>query len=194
VVTPHVASPDRPPPPAGSEPPPAAKAGEVLTAESEPAAADDPVSFVSDENGTTFGHGVVAKGGSAEVGKPGATPTGTGLSALPVGSGPAVAPPLSPVPVPTTNLSRKPMLPDPNACKGHFPNGADEDSGTVTLTVVVRPDGGVSSVAVVSEDPKGQGFGAAARTCLLGRTFDPGLDEAGKPTLAKATIKVRFSR
>jgi len=148
------------------------------------------VSFVTDPNGGEYGSGVVAKGGTAAVGLSGAT-----LPAAPTAS--VVAPPPPPkatVEAPVENLSRKPSLDVPDACKGYFPSSADDDRAVVTLRVTVRANGEVAAAHVVSESPKGQGFGAAARGCLLARKFTPGLDEAGRPALAQATVNVRFSR
>ena len=98
------------------------------------------------------------------------------------------------VEAPVLNLSRKPSLDVPDVCKGYFPTAADDDRALVTLRVIVRASGAVQSATVVAEDPSGQGFGAAARTCLLARTFTPGLDEAGHPAMAQTTVNVRFSR
>ena len=46
--------------------PPAAKAGKLLTApdDAKPTKGDEPLSFVTDPNGTTYGSGVVATGGT----------------------------------------------------------------------------------------------------------------------------------
>lgn len=179
------------PPPAA---PPAAKAGALLTANDDApkAKGEEPVSFVTDPNGDTYGSGVVAKGGTAEVGLPGAAlPTTTAVATKTVTAPP---PPPKVEPTPTTNLSKKPSLDQPDACKGYFPQAADDDHAVVTLRVIVRPDGSVQAANVVSETPQGQGFGPAARSCLLGRTFSPGLSEAGQPTLAQTTVNVRFSR
>jgi protein TonB len=64
----------------------------------------------------------------------------------------------------------------------------------VTLTVVVRADGGVSSASVVSESPAGQGFGKAARACIQRKRFEPSLDRSGTAVAAATTIKLRFVR
>ncbi len=173
--------------------PAAAKAGALLTAKS--AAAEEPVSFVTDPDGTTYGSGVVAKAGTAEVGAEGAqaggVPSGTGTApAAPkvVGSGTGDAI------VPASDLSRGPALREPDACKGYFPSSADDDVATVSVTVVIKPNGDVASASVVFESPKGQGFGAAARSCLLGKRFDPGLDVNGKAVTTSTKVTVRFSR
>lgn len=179
------------PPPQAPAP---AKAGAILAAKDDApqAKGEEPVSFVTDPNGDTYGSGVVAKGGTAEVGLPGAAlPTTTAVATKTVTAPP---PPPKVEPTPTTNLSKKPSLDQPDACKGYFPQAADDDHAVVTLRVIVRPDGSVQAANVVSETPQGQGFGPAARSCLLGRTFSPGLSEAGQPTLAQTTVNVRFSR
>ncbi|MEO7093092.1 MAG: hypothetical protein ABI175_07575 [Polyangiales bacterium] len=177
--------------------PAAAKAGNLLVAKDDGAKStgDEPVSFVTDPNGTSYGSGVVAKGGTADVGLPGAKVGGvvtTGKTLAAPGT-PFVAP-TGPTIVPAANLSRMPKLEEANACKGFFPGSADDDSADTTLVVVIKPDGGVSSAAVVAETPKWQGFGNAARTCLLSKRFVPGLDKAGTAVLSSTTIRVHFSR
>ncbi|MBI2395584.1 MAG: hypothetical protein HYV09_38820 [Deltaproteobacteria bacterium] len=169
-----------------------AKAGAVLVAKEEAPTpkGEEPVSFVTDENGGEYGSGVVAKGGTAAVGLPGAkSPV-----AAPVASAAPAAAPKPFVEAPVANLSRKPSLDVPDACKGYFPASAEDDHALVTLRVIVRATGAVEGATVIAETPKGQGFGAAARTCLLARTFTAGLDEAGRPATAQTTVNVRFNR
>jgi TonB family protein len=173
--------------------PAAAKAGRVITAA--PAAntpkAEEPVSFVSDENGGTFGSGVVAKGGTAAVGAANATANGVvgsqGAAQVPVsiGGGGLVA---------ASDLSRAPMLRDPGACKGFFPTTAQDDVASVSLMIVVQPTGKVSTASVIAESPKSQGFGAAARACLLANAFNPALDKEGRAVATSTKVNVRFSR
>jgi protein TonB len=150
---------------------------------------DDLVDFVTDPNGTSYGSGVVARGGTADHGEKGATVKGVGTAPAPV----AVAPPSDGL-VPAANLSRRATLNEPNACAGYYPSEADADSGAVTLTLVVRADGAVTSSAVLSESPAGQGFGKAARACLQNKRFEPSLDRAGNVVAAATTLKVRFVR
>lgn len=61
------------------------------------------------------------------------------------------------------------------ASAGFNPSEADADAGAVTLTAVVRADGGVSSAAVVSESPPAQGFGngltCTSRADVSGRSI-----------------------
>jgi protein TonB len=169
----------------------AARAGALLTAkESAPSAkTDDLVDFVTDPAGTSYGSGVVARGGTADHGERGATAAGVGSVPVPV-----AAPPGTDGLVAAANLSRRAALHEANACAGFYPSEADADSAAVTLTLVVRADGGVSSATVVSETPAGQGFGKAARACLQQKHFEPSLDRAGTPVTAATTIKLRFSR
>lgn len=169
-----------------------AKAGAVLAAKDDAPApnGEEPVSFVTDPDGGEYGSGVVAKGGTAAVGLPGAQPP----AAAPIASAAPTSAAKPIVQQPVANLSRKPSLDAADACKGYFPAEADDDSALVTLRVMVRESGDVQSATVVAETPKGQGFGAAARACLLARTFTPGRDEAGRPTPAQTTVNVRFRR
>ena len=204
-----VKSPTAPKPPANaleatatpkptSKAPAAAKAGNLLVAKDDGAKSggDEPVSFVTDPNGASYGSGVVAKGGTADVGLPNAKVGGvvTPGKTLAAPTATFVAPSTAPTIVPAANLSRMPKLEEANACRGFFPGGADDDAADTTLVVVIKPDGAVSSASVVLETPKGQGFGNAARTCLLSKHFAPGLDKSGTAVLSSTTIRVHFSR
>jgi protein TonB len=115
------------------------------------------------------------------------------------GVGSVPAPPVAVAPAgdgltAAADLSRRASLSEANACAGFYPSEASADSGTVALTLVVRADGAVTSAAVVSESPAGQGFGLAARACLQRKRFEPSLDRAGKAVAAATTIRVRFVR
>lgn len=178
--------------------PPAAKAGALLTANDDaPKPGDDePVRFVTDPNGGSYGSGVVARGGTADVGAAGAKPDGEPKAN---GSASAAAPSAKPIAAPEAlvsakDWSRAPRLGDPDACKGFFPASADDDVGEATVQVVVKPSGEVASVTLVSESPRGQGFGSATRSCLAARRFEPALDKAGRPAAAVTAVRVRYSR
>lgn len=177
---------------AAQPPPQAARAGALLTAkESAPSAKNDElVDFVTDPNGTSYGSGVVARGGTADHGARGATAAGVGTAPAPR----AVAAPPGDGLVAPENLSRRATLNERDACAGFYPSEADADSGAVTLRVIVRADGVVSSSSVTSETPAGQGFGKAARACLQKKRFEPSLDRAGTPVAAATTLKLRFVR
>lgn len=193
VATPEPEEPAEPVAKRSAVPPPqAARAGALMTAkESAPSAKkDDLVDFVTDPNGSTYGSGVVARGGTADHGAQGATAAGVGSAPV----RPTAGPPPQDGLVPASSLSRRASLNERDACAGFYPSEADADSGAVTLTVVVRADGAVSSSAVVSESPAGQGFGKAARACLQRKRFEPSLDRAGTPVAAATTIKLRFVR
>jgi outer membrane biosynthesis protein TonB len=177
--------------------PQAARAAPLLTASdaAKPPASDEPVSFVTDPNGTFYGSGVVARGGTADHGAPnasvngapGGTATGPSRPAAPAATaGDAITP--------ASDLSRVPRLGEADACRGWFPRTASSDSATVSLLVIVRPSGAVASVSLLSESPAGEGFGAAARSCLAAKRFTPALDRAGGATTAAARINLRFSR
>lgn len=176
--------------------PAAARAGALLTAK-EPdkpvPAADAPVDFVTDPNGTSYGGGVVAKGGTADFGVAGAKANGTGTTPAPAAPAAPVGPRGDAV-TPASNLSRAARLSEPDACRGFYPGSATADEATATIAVVVRPGGEVLSASVISESPAGQGFGAAARTCLSGKRFSPALDKEGTAVTAATTVRVRFSR
>lgn len=176
--------------------PAAAKAAPVITAKDEIASVgdDEPVSFVSDPNGTSYGSGVVAKAGTADVGANGAKPGGVVGATGSAPAAPAKTVATGDALVPASDLSRAPSLQDADACKGFFPSSAEDDAATVALVVVVRPSGDVASASIAAETPKGQGFGHAARSCLLAKKFVPGLDKSGKAVSTSTKVTVRFSR
>ena len=95
---------------------------------------------------------------------------------------------------PASDLSRKPRLPGGDPCRGFFPGIANDDAGDVALMVTIGKTGRVSSTQLLSESPRGQGFGAAARTCLASQTFVPALDRAGNSAATAIRVNVRFSR
>lgn len=183
--------PAEPPPEAKAEPPAAAKVGNLLTAPDDPKADknDEPYSFLTDPNGQEYGSGAAQIGGTADKAPPGAVATGK-----PGGTGSVAAPPPPPPPAPTVDLSRKPELTVKDPCKGFFPGDADDDVAMVKVLVTVGPGGSVASVTVLDENPKGQGFGKAARTCLQAAKFQPGLDKSGAPMTASQQINIRFTR
>ncbi|MEZ4324407.1 MAG: energy transducer TonB [Polyangiales bacterium] len=173
-----------------AEAPPAARAGSLLTAAPDAPTQAAPVRFVTDASGASYGHGVVARGGTADHGAQGARAGGTDAAAAPAASPASGGDGITPA----SQLSRAPRLDEPDACRGHFPASSTSDQGVVVVLVVVRPDGGVGRVRVLRETPEGEGFGAGARRCLAGRRFTPGLDAAGTPTTAAARVTLRFSR
>jgi TonB family protein len=168
----------------------AARAGALLTAKEDHAAApdDSPVDFVTDPQGTSYGAGVVARGGAADFGVRGATASGVGQvpALLPVARDDGITP--------AANLSRAARLTEADACRGYYPSEASVDEATAVINVVVKANGDVASAAVVSESPQGQGFGRAARTCLATKRFAAAQDRRGQEVTARATIRVRFSR
>jgi outer membrane biosynthesis protein TonB len=170
-------------------PPPAARAGAVLTAPPDPTpapAAAEPFDFTSDPNSHVYGSGVVAVGGTAQHGLAGARVGGTGTAPVrpPTGNGLTAA----------ADLSRKPRLSEADPCRGFFPDSARDDVAAVVVRVVIGKDGKVSVADVVSESPTGQGFGAAARRCMLDQVFLPALDRAGNNAATALNVNVKFSR
>ncbi len=178
---------DTPPPPTNEAPAPAAaEAGKVLTSEPDP---NEPLDLTADGflngNGTRFSGGVTAQNGTAKtaVRNPAATPTG-----VPGGQGKAEAPPAQ-------DLSRaaKPVS-SSLSCSDLWPADTDLNLARVRVLVNVAADGRPKDVTVLS-DP-GDGFGAAARRCIMSRgKFEVGLDSAGRP-LAKPTAPfvIKFQR
>ncbi len=170
-------------------PPPAAAAGAVLTAAPDAVEPDnaEPFDFTSDPNSTVYGSGVVAVGGTAQHGLAGARVGGEGVAPA---RQPAVGDGLTAI----ADLSERPRLRSADPCKGFFPNGATDDVATVSVRVVIGKTGKVSTANVVSESPLRQGFGAAARACMLDQTFSPALDRDGNPAATALAVNVRFSR
>jgi TonB family protein len=189
-----------PPPPAAPEPraarpraPAPAKAPEaaaasaapLLTAPESAPDSQEPVRFVSDPNGTAFGYGIVARGGTAREGRGSSTAPQATVAAAPK------ADPNAPY---RGALGRPARLPAFDPCRGFFPGAAQADRGESAVRVTVAADGRVAAVAVLAERPTAQGFGAAARACLLAARFEPALDTEGRPVVTVAPITVKFSR
>jgi len=179
--------------PAKAAPPAAARAGALHLAAAEAAPAQQSeaaVDFTTDPRGASYGGGVVAVGGTATLGVAGARVTpvaGTSASAPPpriVGDGLT----------PASDLSRKPRLPGADPCRGFFPGAATEDGGDVAVLVTIEKSGRVASTQLISENPRSQGFGAAARTCLSSQTFVPALDRDGNTAATRIRVNIRFSR
>lgn len=216
ALTVELAAPEPPPPPppvetpvTPPEPPPAehaptvkaaaappepARAGALLTAKADPdpaPAADEPVDFTNDPSVLGFGSGVVAVGGKALVGaanaRPSAVTPSTGVAGVaPRSTGEALTA--------ASDLSRKPALGESDPCRGYFPSRATDDVASAAVMVTIGKSGAVSNVRIVSESPAGQGFGAAARTCMGSKRFSPGLDRDGNPTATAIRVNIRFMR
>lgn len=189
------AAPPEAKPQEAAPPPAAAKVGSLLTAPDD--SKNDPdegaVKFLSDENGKEYGSGTAALGGTADQGGPNAkasgTPGGNG-NGSPTSTGTGAAVQVKP----PVDMSKPASLAIDNPCKGFFPGDADDDLATVKVMVTVKPDGGVQTVAVLDENPKGQGFGKAARTCMLSAKFNAALGVDGKATSATQQFNIRFTR
>jgi protein TonB len=189
--TPKAAEPSVAP---AAAPPPAARAANLMTAKEDVPSAqtpDEPVDFTTDPNGTSFGGGVVARGGTADFGVKGAV-AGPARPAAPraQATGSTGGSEL----VPLANLSRKPALGESDPCRGFFPGGAQSDTASAGVFVVLSKAGKVTSARVVTESPAGEGFGAAARACMLSKSFLPALDRSGNPAATSLRVNVRFRR
>jgi hypothetical protein len=164
-------------------------AGKILAVESRVAsnAAEAPLDFVTDPNGTSYGYGVVSRGGSN---------TSDGPKGASAAAGPSAAPIAAPAPAlaAAADLSERPHLGVGDPCRGFFPAAASADAAAAVLRVVVEPNGKVRAVTLVSETPSGQGFGAAARECLRGQRFSNPRDHDGKAVATATTVRVRFER
>lgn len=170
-------------------PPAAAKAGAVLTATETAAELEstEPFDFTSDPRSAVYGGGVVAVGGTAAFGEKGAQLGGRGLAPLARG-------PIGDALTPAGDLSERPRLRDSDPCHGYFPKAALSDAATATVRVVIAKGGNVTRADVVSESPRAQGFGSAARTCLLAQRFSPALDRDGRSVATAVNVNVKFKR
>lgn len=180
-------------PKAAAAPPEPARVGALLTAKAEPVpdkAAEEPVDFTNDPSLLGFGSGVVAPSGKASVGLAGAAPSpapaSTGTRGVAKGAGEALTP--------ASDLSKKPALGESDPCRGFFPSGAEDDVATAAVMVTIGRSGAVSGVQLLSESPPRQGFGSAARACMAGKRFSPGLDRDGRPTATAVRVNIRFTR
>jgi protein TonB len=166
-----------------------AKAAKVLTAEPKP---DDPVelpTIVSGE-GTALGGMQSAAGTGERI----TMAKAANINGTPGGRGSVVAPP-PPPPPPTEDKSRPVGLAGSASWNCPFPPEADADQidrAVVGVSVTVRADGSAASISVVN-DP-GHGFGRAAKSCALARSYKPALDRSGTAITTTATINVHFNR
>jgi hypothetical protein len=184
---------DKPAPARSERAPEPARAARLLTAKPDalPAQVNEPVDFVSDPNATVYGGGVVAVGGTAAFGKTGAR-AGVAARGDVVDAGPKR--PAGDGLVAAGDLSRAPRLSESDPCRGFFPRNADSDSAQASVLLVIAKSGAVSSARVVAENPPSQGFGAAARACMLSKRFVPALDRAGEAAATSLRVNVRFNR
>ena len=201
-------APPPPPPPEEQAPPEPARAGAASAALAAPPAAahagalhiasataapaqqaEQAVDFTTDPNGASYGGGVVAVGGTAAFGAASARVTAA------AGTVPLAAPrPVGDALTPASDLSRKPQLPGSDPCRGFFPGAARDDAGSVAVMVTIGKSGRVMNTQLLSEDPPAQGFGGAARACLLSQHFIPAQDREGNLAATAIRVNLRFNR
>lgn len=80
------------------------------------------------------------------------------------------------------------------ACDGLFPHTAASDGGVVTLSMQVTPHGRAHASRIVDEQPRGEGFGAAARRCLERIRFQPARSAQGLAIESTSVLRLRFAR
>jgi protein TonB len=167
--------------PEPASPAPPAQAGAIVAQEPDPSAAVD----FTDQPFVTGTANAYAGGLTAA--------TGTNPIAVPTSD---IDPHAAPGPqLAAPDLSTRVSLQDDSwSCP--WPSDAETaqiDEQTVTIRVVVEPDGSVASTEIIS-DP-GHGFGPAAATCAVQTHFTPAHDRKGAPVRAKSPpIRVRFTR
>jgi protein TonB len=180
-------------PKAAAAPPEPAHVGALVTAKADPSPspkADEPVDFTNDPGALGFRSGIVALGGKAEVGLARAERSLAPAS----GSGGLAPRPTGDSLTPVGDLSRKPGLGESDPCRGYFPGAASDDVASAAVMVTISKSGTVSNVALLSESPAGQGFGAAATTCMKSKRFTPGLDHDGNTAATRIRVNVHFER
>lgn len=170
---------------------PAARAAALHTAKDDGKTpeSDDPLDFTHDPNVVGFGAGVVRVGGTAAVATsagPVAPPKAAPIAGNGAGTGDGLTA--------AQDLGRKPSLDEADPCRGYFPRDALDDVATAAVLVVIAKSGAVTKASVVSEAPRSQGFGSAARACMLSKRFTPALDRDGKPAATAIRVNVRFAR
>jgi hypothetical protein len=147
----------------------------------------EPFDFTSDPRSTSFSSGVVAVGGTASHGLAGAQLGGSAAE-------PRRAPAHGDGLTAASDLSQAPRLRRIDPCHGFFPKSARDDVASAVVRVVVDTQGVTSQVSVVSELPPGQGFGAAARSCMLEQSFVPALNREGRAAATAVNVNVHFRR
>ncbi|MCB9662263.1 MAG: energy transducer TonB [Sandaracinaceae bacterium] len=81
-----------------------------------------------------------------------------------------------------------------NPCAGFFPSGAHTAHGTVQVEVEVGVNGQPAGARVMAEEPRGEGFGGAARACAERLRFRPATSTSGTPVAGRARLLLRFDR
>ncbi len=79
-------------------------------------------------------------------------------------------------------------------CRGLFPHQALHESGSVTITVEVTPEGDPLSPHVTAEVPRDEGFAQAARDCVPRLHFEPATDATGHPIASASKVRLSFAR
>jgi periplasmic protein TonB len=168
-----------PAPPKEAPPPAAAESAKVLAAEAEPVDFGDTIVM---GNADKYAGGQSASEGTSKVAVHDKNAQANGVVG---GTGKN----------PAADLTRAPTLASGLHWDCPFPVEADDagiDSAVVGLRVEVAADGKVKEARALT-DP-GHGFGREARRCALSKRWAPGLDRAGRATVAIAMVNVRFER
>lgn len=86
------------------------------------------------------------------------------------------------------------LLGGSDPCHGLFPWRAQSDHGEVTLVLRVDPSGYPQLERVVDEQPRGEGFAEAARSCARRLRFSAAHDARGVAIAARSVVKLGFDR
>ncbi len=158
-----------------------AKVGALLTAQPPPtasahAAEPEPVSFLSDPHGGSYGSTVVAQGSHQSA---------PGGFAKPAEAGDAST---------MQGVTAPKLKAGADVCKGFFPAQAVANDARVQVLVHVDADGLISQLDVIREEPPNQGFFAAARRCLQAQRFRPARNAQNENIEAELPLTLRFTR
>jgi protein TonB len=87
-----------------------------------------------------------------------------------------------------------PTLKPDSKVEPHYPVRAKQEGveGSVTLSLVIEPDGSVGEIEVLSCEPEGQGFEEAAIEAASQWKYEPATLE-GEPVAASHTVWFEFA-
>ncbi len=93
------------------------------------------------------------------------------------------------------DLSRQPIPPPlKRKLEKLYPEAASQEGveGTVSTRLEIRSNGMPANIRIISEDPKGYGFGKACVQALRGEKWKPPLGPDGKPVTTRVTYRCGF--
>ena len=94
------------------------------------------------------------------------------------------------------DLSRQPIPPALKAkLEKFYPKKARQErvEGSADARLYIGPDGKPARIRILTEDPIGQGFGAACKRALQNEKWKPPLDKDGRPVTTRVTFRCGFT-